>query len=140
LNGFEDSRIACTAALITGKGLANVFRFSRILRIVEGGKDHAWRAHAALRTAMFVESALDGHQSLVCGNPFDCGHSLSLNLTDGDHATQHQQAIHEDGTCATLALAASFLCSCETKIFAQNVQKTFHRIGGYLAFFAVDGK
>src|SRR4030095_13830789 len=80
LHGFEDSCVAGAPALIARQGLANIFGFIGVFEVVQRRQNHAGSTHTALRTSVFVESALNRVKHRVIPYSFDGDDVLPLNL------------------------------------------------------------
>ena len=106
---------------------------------VMGGEDHAGSADAALGSAFFEETLLDGMESFVDGEAFDGGDVGAFGLKDGDKARVDEVSVYQDGAGSALAFAAAFFGSGEMKVFAEDVEETLHRRGFDGLLVAVDG-
>ena len=101
-------------------------------------QNHARRTHAALRASVNQESLLHGVELAGVGDAFNRADIRALGLQRWHQAAIHQRAVHDHGTGAALALAATFLGSGELHLFAQHVQQPGHRIDAGLARNPVD--
>ena len=105
-----------------------------------GCENHAGGADAALGSAFFEETLLDGMEFFVDDETFDGGDIGAFRLQDWDEAGVDQVSIDQDGAGSALAFATAFFGSGEVQIFSEDVKEPFHRwcFDGF--FVVVDGE
>src|SRR5882672_9861834 len=129
-NRIKNLHIARAATKIPSKAIANV-GLSRVrisFEEIYGRHHHTRCADAALRAAAINERLLNCVQlipSRDAFNRFDC---CAFNLSHGHETTVHNSAVDENGTRATFAFTATFLCARQVQLFAQYVEQTLHGV------------
>jgi hypothetical protein len=101
----------------------------RLLAERHSRQDHARRADAALRAAVFHESAL---QRVIPAQPFNRRHTRTGDLRDGDKARVHGSAVYEHRARPALPFAAAFLGARQAAVLTQDVEQPPHRVGANL--------
>ena len=88
LDGVEDAHVASAAAEVSGEAFLNLLHGGVRVLVEEmvGGEDHAWSTDAALGSAFFEKTLLDGVEFFFVGHTFDGDDLCAFGLQDGDEA------------------------------------------------------
>jgi len=129
LDRFQNSRIGSATANVA------VYRFNDL--VVTGFRDsaeecsrcnyHAGGAVAALERTLFKERLLNSGEIAAVRQSLDGYDTRVRRSRDWSQTGPCGAAIEEDGTCATLTLAAAIFGSREIKPIAQDRQKRLFR-------------
>jgi hypothetical protein len=110
-----------------------------LIEEVMGGKDHAWRADAALGSTLFKETLLNGVESLADDKAFNSGDFGAFGLQDGDEAGIDEIPVDEHGAGSALPFATALFGSGEVEVFSEDVEEALYWWSSYGSFLAVDG-
>jgi hypothetical protein len=108
-----------------------------VWRQLHSGHDHAGRADTALRRAVLDECVL---QAVAFFQSFN-GRNLGVFRLRNRHQTRyHCLAVDQHGARATLPFAAALLRARESKVLAQNVEESLHRVRRDVLLLSVDAQ
>ena len=143
LHGVENGSIAGAAAqhsrervldcLFAGPGLPSQ-------QPDRGGED-AWRANAALRGAMRVQSGAQlCHYGLVVAEALDRFNRTPFRLPNGGQAGANRLAVDQHGAGSAIAGVAADLDARQAALLAQDMTEAFERRSGKARRFPVEGQ
>ena len=142
LHRGQNLRVARAAAEVAGERVVD-FRirgFGIFREQALSGKDHARRAIAALRAALFGKTELQRVEVVILRDAFN-GCDVVVGVGGREHNAGHLRlAIHEHGAGAATGIVAAALGARQPQVLSQNVEKEF--ICGKVEFvaLAVDAK